>query len=403
MHDGVLFPFQTPPPPPRVYMDPSEDSPISHNHICMPSCLSPGLLSLVVLVIQNSAVVLMTKQSKMQNIPYHTSTLVLNQELVKLLMCLCIFGWEWRSLRAKRLPGSHAVPHSTATSWSQRPLPTFIVDGRTFLDELVEQVFQRSTWKLLVPAALFTVQNYLLFIALSHLDAVTFQMLSQSKLISAAIFSVMLLEKRLRWVQWAALVLLTFGVYLSQRESGAASSKVAMVPKADASSLVLGAGACILSGVSSSFAGVYFEKVVKSTPPSLAVRNIHLSLFAIPLAVGSMLVIDVAPRYLDGGSFNYWAGYNVLTYALVVVHAIGGLLVAVVVKYTDNILKGFATAVAVVTSGVYMTVFWGYSPSAWFLGGCTLVCLSTVLYQWFEPKRAAPLKAAPPEGRGSMA
>ena len=383
--------------------------------------MGPGALSLVVLVIQNSAVVLMTKQSKMQKIPYYTSTLVLNQEAVKLVMCLAIFVFEWRSLREKRLSTSSSIiinnnissgsggissgngPNGSSSPLVRRPLiKRCVSDMQIFIDELYAQVFQWSTMKLLVPAVLFTVQNYLLFIALSHLDAVTFQMLSQSKLISAAIFSVIMLDKRLLPIQWGALVLLTFGVFLSQYGTSTSSAKAGHLinkNKGDGGSLILGAGACILSGISSSFAGVYFEKVVKSTPPSLAVRNIHLSLFAIPLAAVSMVVLDVIPRWFDGAApadgaapvmppFEFWRGYSGLVYWLVLVHAIGGLLVAVVVKYADNILKGFATAIAIVTSGLYMTVFWDYVPSLWFVGGCGLVCMSTLLYQCFEPKKA---------------
>lgn len=266
-------------------------------------------------------------------------------------------------------------------------------------------------------------QNYLLFIALTHLDAMTFQMLSQSKLISAAIFSVVLLDKHLRMAQWVSLALLTFGVYLSQGHSKAATpignvtsssqqSAVATETPTHSNSsshitepqgifggtVVIGAVACILSGISSSFAGVYFEKVVKTTPPSLAVRNIHLSMFAIPLAVLSMLIIDVLPPLMQSSDalkgarlkpFSFWRGYNWLTISLVFVHALGGLLVAVVVKYADNILKGFATAIAIVVSGVYMMLFWSYTPSLWFIIGCSLVCASTIAYQVYEPKKGS--------------
>lgn len=578
---------------------------------------SPAALSLVVLVLQNSALVVMTKVSKQRvtahvaslaaeaaegtattstpsslpshlppaaaYAPYHTSTLVLNQEILKLILCLCLFAREWRGLREKRLlaengggggsgggitmgagvsvgsaPGvssdstvtlvsgggqllggasvrevskkghnfsvgdsggggssSHIV-HHTAAAHQQQQLNSFCAricvgppssaathrgagggmgvaaSVAGFCSELRYQVVQRDTLKLLVPAALFTMQNYLLFVALTYLDAMTFQMLSQSKLISAALLSVLLLGRRISRGQWVSLCLLTLGVYLSQGYQSATIAAgrsphpptfppphlpplpptttehspigdlvnglvegalaLAGIPNplpllppttpttttttepptttaveslvfgvssffGGGGEVLLGALACLLSGVSSSFAGVYFEKVVKTTPPSLAVRNIHLSIFAIPLAFASLMVIDVLPAWSAASAsaeeerhamllhssppsvspspqppvaFDYWQGYDALTYALVVVHAIGGLLVAVVVKYADNILKGFATAVAVIVSGVYMAIFSGYHPSAWFVCGCSLVCAATVMYQVFEagrPKR----------------
>jgi UDP-sugar transporter A1/2/3 len=248
----------------------------------------------------------------------------------------------------------------------------------------------------------------------------TFQMLSQTKLLSAAVFSVMLLDKRLNSWQWISLVLLTIGVFLSQADAHSTDGGKSFVKKSPPSLVghlatpqptlsavakellsqnpVIGVTACVVSGLSSSFAGVYFEKVVKTTAPSLAVRNIHLGLFGIPLAVLSMLVIDVIPSmYAQSPQsvsatnnnlaittapqpFEFWRGYNALTVMLVFVHALGGLLVAVVAKYADNILKGFATGVAIVVSGLFGWVFWAYTPTVMFVLGCLLVTVSTVAY-----------------------
>ena len=47
---------------------------------------------------------------------------------------------------------------------------------------------------MLIPAGLFNLQNNLSFVALTHLDAATFQVLSQFKLLTTAIMSVLLLN-----------------------------------------------------------------------------------------------------------------------------------------------------------------------------------------------------------------
>lgn len=276
-----------------------------------------GLVSLVTLIVQNAAVALITRQSRMGVRPgtaYHTSTVILNQEIVKMVMCLIFFGYERRV---------HSVSH--------------------YWQNLSHAVFQADTWKLAVPAALFTLQNFLVFISLANLDVMTFQMLSQTKLLSAAVFSVWLLHRKLNGAQWLSLLILTLGVilahvdtrgvafvakhlpplqrYLSSLTTSAPVTTKAVVgdfggngggANANAvGTLVdfswLGVIACIVSGLSSSFAGVYFEKVVKTSAPSLAVRNIHLSIFGIPFAVLSMLVIDV---YQEGWSdFKYFRGH----------------------------------------------------------------------------------------------
>ena len=321
--------------------------------------LGIGMVSLVALVVQNATVVLMTR-SAAQWKQYHTSTLVLNQELLKMLFCLALFAHERK-----------------------------VASAEAYVAALTGILNERSVLKLAVPAGLFTLQNFLLFVSLEHLDVMTFQVLSQTKLLSAALFTVWLLDRRISNWQWVSLVVLAGGVLLAQYDTTGSRKHTPPNPgTGNAPSFILGAISCVLSGLSSSFAGVYFEKVVKTTPPSLAVRNIQLGVFAIPMAIFSCLVLDVRR-----GGFHYWQGYSPFILALVTVHAAGGLLVAVVVKYADNILKGFATALAIVVSGVFASLFWSYSPTKAFLVGCSLVMASIVLYQYTEPPRAKP--AAP--------
>ena len=69
-------------------------------------------------------------------------------------------------------------------------------------------------YRLAVIAGVFTIQNNLLFLALTNLDAAVFQVAYQLKVLATALFSVLLLKKKLSRQQVVALVLLSTGVAL---------------------------------------------------------------------------------------------------------------------------------------------------------------------------------------------
>lgn len=60
--------------------------------------------------------------------------------------------------------------------------------------------------------------------------------------------------------------------------------------------------------------------------------------------------------------------------------AVGGLLVAVVVKYADNILKGFATSFAIILSCVVSLYLFNFVLSIQFIVGASLVMLAIYFY-----------------------
>ena len=73
-----------------------------------------------------------------------------------------------------------------------------------------------ETLKLLIPAGLYTLQNNLLYVALSNLDAATYQVTYQLKILTTALFSVLMLSKKIDSLKWMSLIILTVGVSLVQ-------------------------------------------------------------------------------------------------------------------------------------------------------------------------------------------
>lgn len=80
---------------------------------------------------------------------------------------------------------------------------------------------------------------------------------------------------------------------------------------------------------------------------------------------------------------GFFHGYDWAVWCAVILQSVGGLLVAVVVKYADNILKGFATSAAIVLSCIVSIYFFAFQLSIQFIVGATLVIVSVYMYGKF--------------------
>ena len=116
--------------------------------------------------------------------------------------------------------------------------------------------------------------------------------------------------------------------------------------------------------------------VLKGSKTDLWVRNIQMGLPSVVLGLASVYWKDGSELRERG----FLHGYTPLVWAVVAVQAAGGLLVAVVVKYADNIMKTFATSFAIILGAAVNAVVGGFRPDATFAMGAMGVCAATVVY-----------------------
>jgi UDP-galactose transporter len=141
----------------------------------------------------------------------------------------------------------------------------------------------------------------------------------------------------------------------------------------------IGFVAVLLAACTSGFSGVYFERILKNSATSLWVRNVQMGLSSIMLAIVGIYFSGDGPVVWNKGFFY---GYNWVVWTVVLLQAVGGLVVAVVVKYADNILKGFAASFSIVTSCILCYFFLDFRPNSLFLWGSLLVNIAMYLYSY---------------------
>ncbi|RNA29522.1 UDP-N-acetylglucosamine transporter [Brachionus plicatilis] len=312
-------------------------------------------LSLVLLILQTSSLVLVMRYSRTASVSnengkqgqrYLSSTAVVCAEVMKLVTCIVIIWFQ----------SGYSIALTTR--------------------QLQEEIIQKpvETLKLLIPAGLYTLQNNLLYIALSNLDAATYQVTYQLKILTTALFSVLMLGKKLDSLKWISLIILMAGVSLVQWPNDSNSQK--NLDK-NFNEKFIGLFAVLFACFSSGFAGVYFEKLLKGSSTGVWMRNIQLGFFGTIIGYISVYIYDFK-AVTDNGFFQ---GYNSIVWTVIALQALGGLVIAAVIKYADNILKGFATSLSIILSSIFSYfILKDFIPSGMFLLGSSFVILATFMY-----------------------
>ena len=124
-------------------------------------------------------------------------------------------------------------------------------------------------------------------------------------------------------------------------------------------------------------AGVYFEKILKGSEISLWMRNIQLGLYGIIIGLVGIAFTNDGVMVAEKGFFQ---GYTTLTLLNIAVQGGGGLMIAVVIKYADNILKNFATAISIILSMAFSWFFMDFHLTGLFLLGVFMVNYAVYMY-----------------------
>ena len=173
-------------------------------------------------------------------------------------------------------------------------------------------------------------------------------------------------------------------MHASNTSNTAAAAEISDHP--DAASVsnnsVAGFMAVFMAACTSGFSGIYFEKILKESKTSLWMRNIQMGVSSTILATIAVYVSDGEAVHTNG----FFFGYTNIVIAVILLQALGGLVVAVVVKYADNILKGFAASFSIITSCIISYIFLDFEPSIAFVVGATLVLISSYIYEKGLPR-----------------
>jgi len=309
------------------------------------------------------------------------STVIFTQEIVKLLIAMI------------------GITLNTSTKWKD------ITSGWSI------QSWLRLA---LLPATIYLIQNLCSLLAYQNLDAITYNVLNQTKTLSAALCCFLLLGKRQSKLQIVALVILLVAAlvmegilplnleyymnYLSNTTAAADSNETT---KFSLSSRHVSHGVLpiMLASFLSGLAGAITQKSLQSGGGRNAL------MFTMELCVASILILlvsfatsDDGKKIQERGFFDQW---TFLTLVPILTNSAGGILVGLVIKYAGTIRKGFALIFGILISGIVQSLIdENKTLSKEDIAGGVLAALSLWMHASFPhiaaPKTNAKLQLSPP-------
>lgn len=241
-----------------------------------------------------------------------------------------------------------------------------------------------------LPAFLYTIQNVAALMAYQNLEALTFNVLNQTKILSAALSCYFVMGQRQSKMQMISLCFLILSTlvieqlvhpfaYISLwqgnglkgitgaisslgRFSGGAGRRVThgIVPLLVASLISGMAGALTQKNLQGSIGGSSIwgsKKIGKANSPvSRSPRNAYL--FSMEMNVASSILLLASLLMSSDGrsmirSRTFFSNWTPETFIPVITNSIGGILVGLVTKHAGSVRKGFALIFGLLLSGIF--------------------------------------------------
>lgn len=202
-------------------------------------------------------------------------------------------------------------------------------------------------------AALYAVNDILVFKVMSYFPSASYSVLVTGKIAVVALLSRVLLRKVLTRLQVVACVLLTVGIinfqydFCNSAEDGGKGNQVAME----------GYLVVLVAEIVGGLAGIINEYFLdQSAHLPVHCHNLLMYTASIVLYTASVLTAEW-PRFSKGQLFGGWSG---LVTVMVFVNSIRGISVSLIFKSSTNMTKVFIVIPGIILTWLWSSVFYGF-------------------------------------------
>lgn len=225
---------------------------------------------------------------------------------------------------------------------------------------------------MIIPAVLYMVTNLLSFFSLQHISGALFITVNQLKILTTALFSVLILKVHLSFAKWVSLVLLVIGsTIVTQQEHQHSHSAE---HEKESEYFYWGVMAVLLQVTITGLIGAYYEKILKFSKGSVWERNLQLAFLSSFFYVANYMwasQVSIIEELLTWDWFTFF---------IATLGAAGGVLVALCTKYLNSVVKCVVLSFSVLLTVLLAHVFFGSVLTVGTFVGAVFVIGGSLLY-----------------------
>ena len=250
------------------------------------------------------------------------------------------------------------------------------------------------------PALLYVIDNNIFFKVMTMINPATFHLFNNIKIFIIAILARIFLKKQLNSIQWACLVLLFTGIFVSELDVPAHSSdhlssvvglpislpptpiaprpdnkdeQIYHLENLDAFGLV-----CVIA-TCSSFANVSLEYMYKKVGEDLFLQILQLHFFGL---LFNLILFFLAPilGLASSSTLSFFEGFDLYVWLIVLFNSLTGLSVSFVLKYAGNITNVWIHTASLLVTSTSCYFLFANPITRSFICGSVIVTLCAYIY-----------------------
>ncbi|XP_071834505.1 UDP-galactose transporter senju-like [Apostichopus japonicus] len=228
-----------------------------------------------------------------------------------------------------------------------------------------------------IPAFLYSLSNNLSFINLSLHDPTTFIIMMQLRIVLTGVIYQILFQKKLSWLQWISLIVLTCGCIIKHLDFSAEEDTITSIYNFP---FTIGLVFLLLQSCMALFAGIYTEYLLKGKKEdvNIWIQNIYMYVHSI---FWNFVFAVVAANFLDD---HFWKTeesiFQPKVLAIVFNYLCFGIVTSIFLKMLNSIVKSFAIAIEMVLMPVLGHFLFGVPVSVSTVLSIVLVIIAVQIY-----------------------